>query len=197
MNKRYVKLFLMTLLFLCDFRPAHSTVISPNEYNFKSRIFKSSNALFVNDANLKTGYLYTVNFSKKEFGQLSPYLVSDKTPFKAFLIGLVPGFFIHGLGHYYIEENKAGTWLLVSEGVSLSLMYYAAVGSIVECEDCNRSSYDFAGYTGLVLFFGGWVVDFVDSPLRLARHKAKSVKVGDISLYTKNKILFLNYSIKF
>ncbi len=119
-----------------------------------------------------------------------------KSPVTAFAIGFAPGFFIHGLGHYYAGNNKAGGWLLASEGVSFLMVYYGAVGSIatMDCDDCNRSGIAFVGYTGLFMFFGGWIVDFADAPHQVNKHKAAALKMQKISLGTKRGAITLNYS---
>jgi hypothetical protein len=122
--------------------------------------------------------------------------VLKKSPLMAFAIGFAPGFFIHGLGHFYAGNDKAGGWLLASEGISFLMVYYGVVGSIatMDCNDCNRSGIAFVGYTGLVMFFGGWIIDFADAPYQVNKHKAAATKMQKISMGVKKGAIVINYS---
>jgi hypothetical protein len=44
------------------------------------------------------------------------------------------------------------------------------------------------------LFFGGWVVDFVDAPIQAGKHKAAAMKMQKISLGAKKGAMVVNYS---
>jgi hypothetical protein len=113
------------------------------------------------------------------------------------MIGFAPGLIIHGLGHFYAGNNKAGGWLLVSEGISIIFMQYSvarAVGA-VESENSDTGFSDFIGFTGWVMFFGGWIIDFTDAPIGVNKHNATIMNVQKISLRTRKGAVVVNYSI--
>jgi hypothetical protein len=122
--------------------------------------------------------------------------ILKKSPFKAFAIGFGPGFFVHGLAHYYAGNDKAGGWLLASEGASLFMFYYFVAAGIgtMDCEDCNRNGIYFLGFSSAALFFGGWIFDFADAPHQVKKHKAAAMKMQKISLGARKNAIVISYS---
>ncbi len=133
---------------------------------------------------------------------ISPKIRADmlgKSASKAFLIGLVPGFFVHGLGHFYAGNQNTGSLLLVSEGLSLILILSAGSSSMNSSsmfsdEYSNTDNNDFLAYAGLAIFLGGWVADFAGAPYYVNKHKAAIRKAQRISLGAKNGAIVVNYS---
>jgi hypothetical protein len=121
--------------------------------------------------------------------------VLKKTPLKAFAIGFAPGFFVHGLGHYYAGNDKAGGWLLASEGISIVLGYYSMRGGIGAAEsERSQKKYYNLGYTALAIFFAGWITDFADAPHQVNKRKAAYMNMQKISLGAKKGAVAVSYS---
>lgn len=95
--------------------------------------------------------------------------IYTESPTATFAIAFIPGFFVHGLGHYYIGENRKGSLLLGVEGLSI-LLYLAGAAdrtaSTFAQEDNPKPHYtdDYLLYSGLVLFLSSWAYDFIDAP---------------------------------
>jgi hypothetical protein len=76
-------------------------------------------------------------------------------------LALVPGFVIHGFGHYYIEKPVMGTALLLIEIGS----FFMVASQIDFGENSGRkSNYDITDL-GTFLFYGSWAYDFIASPI--------------------------------
>jgi hypothetical protein len=97
-----------------------------------------------------------------------------KSPAVAFALGFAPGFFIHGLGHYYIGEGKTGNVLLVTEALGASLACYGAITGLRKkfdedptTEPSGSSVFLFA--TGSIAFAASWIYDFIAAPIKAAR----------------------------
>ena len=82
----------------------------------------------------------------------------------AFVTAFAPGFFVHGLGHYYTGDYQTAYTLfgieLLSIGFTLNLI------RILEEEEAEGSGFEFfAGYImAPVLFLGSWIYDWVRAP---------------------------------
>ncbi len=88
---------------------------------------------------------------------------------------------------------------MVSEGVSI-LFVSVAIGRSIRSENSSvgeNKRTDFIGNTGLILFFGGWIVDFIGSPIQLALDQAKMAGAKSLSLDIKNRNVILKYSVAF
>ncbi len=139
---------------------------------------------------------YTL-LSNGQFPENTPYSITNqisdshtelkeenfKSPTDTLLIALIPGFFIHGLGHFYIGENKTGGILLGIEAsgwfVLLSYSMYLGVRGLFECSlagdpDCVES--EGLQNTGTVIgiifagsFFGTWLYDVITAPMKANR----------------------------
>jgi len=91
-----------------------------------------------------------------------------KNPTLAFGLAFVPGFFIHGLGHYYIGENWTGTKLLAAELVSIILSFGVAVSGVASMDYPKDSKPNLAIWeiSVLVLFFSSWIYDYIAAPIK-------------------------------
>jgi hypothetical protein len=120
-----------------------------------------------------------------------PY--KDKNPTVAFGLGLVPGFAIHGLGHFYIGKGKTGSLLLLIETISIVM----SGASVDVNEDGRDTSNKFVGNYGLLLFMGSWVYDFVAAPVKAVKmnkeHKLKPTL--SIEPYRSKTILRVSLAI--
>ncbi len=94
-----------------------------------------------------------------------------KDPEVALLYAAVPGFFVHGAGHFYAGEKTTGWVLVGGEILSLCIMTYAVGIGLSESTNGSISSRDadVIGIFGGALFVGTWVYDIMGAPL--AVHK--------------------------
>ncbi len=111
---------------------------------------------------------------------------TKKSPFVAFGIAFIPGFFIHGLGHYYAGKPAVGTILLIAGLIGAGILLIGAIiavaaGALVgpgviltiftgtpvgieEAAEAAKTALAFLNIGG-VLFFGSWIYDFIFSPI--------------------------------
>ena len=94
-----------------------------------------------------------------------------KDPGVALLYAAVPGFFVHGAGHFYAGEKTAGWVLVGGEILSLCIMGCAVGIGLVESSNGSTSSgdADIVGIFGGALFVGTWVYDIIGAPLAVQR----------------------------
>ena len=76
-----------------------------------------------------------------------------------FLISFVPGFFVHGLGHYYIEECRTGTYLLLGEAASVGIIFLEIMRGFGENSDVKSRQAVYLPAIGL--FFYTWYYDLI------------------------------------
>jgi hypothetical protein len=94
-----------------------------------------------------------------------------ESPAATFAIAFIPGFFVHGLGHYYIGDNRKGNVILATEGVSILLFLTGAAAGLTNTfandDNPDPEPYlidDILAYSGGALFLGSWAYDFIDAP---------------------------------
>lgn len=85
-----------------------------------------------------------------------------------FFIALIPGFFVHGLGHNYIGDKKTFKILLITEVISLPIIYFSAIGSSSEQfeEGKDIPLADAALIVSISAFMISWIYDFVGAPIK-------------------------------
>lgn len=94
-----------------------------------------------------------------------------KSPSAAIFLALVPGFIIHGLGHYYAGYPRTGNVLLITEGSSF-VFFFLAFGLALDDSD----SIDTAGVLAVGAFFGflgSWAYDIIGAPLVIRKNNKK------------------------
>jgi hypothetical protein len=78
------------------------------------------------------------------------------------MLALVPGFFVHGLGHFYVGERATAAELLVTEVVAVALV---GAGALLGSTTNDSGSVDGARrglfHVGAFLFVGSWLADVV------------------------------------
>jgi hypothetical protein len=105
-----------------------------------------------------------------------------KDPNMALFYAVVPGFVVHGAGHFYAEAKTTGWILIGGEVISLGLLTYAIGVGIGESTNGSSSNGDaeIAGIIGGTLFVSTWICDMIGAPLAVQRynegpHRNKSV----------------------
>ena len=91
-------------------------------------------------------------------------IYKKKSPGKVFVIAFFPGFFVHGLGHYYVGEIGNGTLLLGIGLLSSYLLYGAGISQGLENNPAGAKEGRTYGLVAAILFFGSWVYDFIGAP---------------------------------
>ena len=90
----------------------------------------------------------------------------------AFLLALLPGFFIHGLGHIYAGDRLTGFALFGIEVVSaltvVGVGVHGAFGG--KTIDSKFGLRNFIFFAGLVGFFGSWVYDFLHADTAVRKY---------------------------
>jgi len=97
-----------------------------------------------------------------------------KSPELAFMMAFGPGFFIHGMGHFYIGSYGKAAGMLGIEVFSLALAFAATMNDIVgDDEDkCDNRKYNLNA-AAFVLFLGSWAWDMIGAPLKAKRMNDK------------------------
>ena len=86
-------------------------------------------------------------------------------------ISLVPGFVVHGAGHFYMGEWQMGTVLLVSEGVAFFLWVMAIGESLADIfaeEETDVETHVYMIGANL-LFYGSWAYDIIAPQVKLRK----------------------------
>ena len=99
---------------------------------------------------------------------------TKKSPVGAFLLGFFPGFAVHGLGHFYIGDKKSGNGFLLTETVSIALMFPVAqmANSLTNERGSSTMSKMCKGF-GAALFVFSWISDFTNAPLKAVKLNKK------------------------
>jgi hypothetical protein len=92
----------------------------------------------------------------------------EKNAAIAFFYAFVPGFFVHGLGHHYIGDMRTFKILLITEAISLPIIYYSAIASTA---DQFEEGKDIPLADGVLIlsisaFLISWIYDFVAAPIK-------------------------------
>ena len=123
---------------------------------------------------------------------------SRKSATAAFLLGLGPGFFVHGAGHYYIGDKSTGNILLATELVSIPIMLIAmanGTGSMGTGEE--NSAIQTAEGMAIIVFLGSWALDFLGAPNKVINSRRALAAKTKISLSSKRDIIKLELAISF
>ncbi len=94
-----------------------------------------------------------------------------KSPYMAVFYSVIPGTVLHGAGHVYAGKIGTGLALFGAELAGLGLMSAGAIAGFGEEESSDRG--ETAGFVGLVLFFGSWVYDLIESPVAVNKRNAR------------------------
>jgi hypothetical protein len=97
----------------------------------------------------------------------TPDSLKLKNPNVAFFYAFVPGFFVHGAGHFYAGEKKTGWILVAGEVVSLGVLTFSALVGLGESMDGSPTTIDIdaLALAGTIIFIGTWVYDLIGAPL--------------------------------
>lgn len=166
------KLILITLLGLVVILVSSSQSYANNTENssfsnLELSVSIRNNQLTINQANV---FAMRGMYLDNDIDSTKIIIKSGKNPKTCFMIAFFPGFFIHGLGHYYIGKYKTGTILLGTEVLSISSFLIGAFMGVTQMDSHNKSDTpDVLGGIGLGLFFGSWMYDWIGAPKKAKR----------------------------
>jgi hypothetical protein len=113
--------------------------------------------------NYKAGFCSNVSIdSMKNIKTFKVEHYTYKSPGAAFALALIPGFAIHGLGHYYIGDKGTGMAISFSEFLSVFFIASHMVGD----DENSGKKHDRLIGLGTIMFFVPWAYDFVASPIK-------------------------------
>jgi hypothetical protein len=189
MNKKIILIISGILLLLVVVANAETKRIYKNDLLSRSK---------------KSGAIEITYFDKNSLLQITDdnkFIMPDdkittKKPSTAFWNGFGPGFFIHGLGHKYVEDERTANILFITEIASLSLIFWGAISDkdmVVERGDMFLSSSEGPQsaliYTGTGLFLASWIYDFVHAPI-VAKQISRESKISISSNFQERELTF-------
>jgi hypothetical protein len=123
---------------------------------------------------------------------------ASKSATAAFTIGLIPGFFAHGAGHYYIGDKKTGNILLATGAVSTPLILLAIADGLGSIDTGNENkSLQAAGGAAMIVFIGGWAIDFLDAPNKVIDSRRALKAKPQISMNQRQRSIAIKLAISF
>lgn len=116
-----------------------------------------------------------INYMEAQEGGGEKYYPRYKSESTAFLLAFVPGFFIHGMGHFYAGDFKTGLILfglelLIIPGAAAEIAYDLAENKDPD-DKGNVAHAAFA--VGLAAFFVSWVIDIAHSSVAVEKYNNK------------------------
>jgi len=123
-----------------------------------------------------------------------------KNPTLAFGLAFVPGFFIHGLGHYYLGDNDTAAMLTAAELFSLLTLYISmglGIGSTTNGNNGSTGFYKVIAAFSTAIFFGSWIYDFIGAPIKAIKMNQKHESAFYIYPEIKADKVTLNFACSF
>jgi len=123
-------------------------------------------------------------------------LESDVTGFPEFrsestatLLAVFPGFFIHGLGHFYAGDGKTGAILFALEVLSLPVIRRLPglfIGDDYVNEQFNYKHVLLIG--GVIIFLGSWTYDYIHASTAVRNHNREIMNKISLSMDQRSRI---------
>ena len=104
-----------------------------------------------------------------------------KDPNEALFYAIVPGFVVHGAGHFYAGETKTGIALLATELVSFGFYVVGVLEGLGETESGEDHSGAYFA-TAVVLFMGSWGFDIFRAPMMVMKQNQELQKKQGLNL---------------
>ncbi|MGB2696486.1 MAG: hypothetical protein WBD28_01345 [Candidatus Zixiibacteriota bacterium] len=104
-----------------------------------------------------------------------------KDPKEALFYAIVPGFVVHGAGHFYAGETKTGIALLATELMSFGFYVVAVLEGLGKTESREDHSGAYAA-TAVVLFMGSWGFDIFRAPKMVMKQNQELQKKQGLNL---------------
>jgi hypothetical protein len=104
-----------------------------------------------------------------------------KNPNTALFYAAVPGFLIHGMGHFYATKPITGTLLL---GVEMLGLLFMVRGAFSGFDGSSDKGEEVNGIVGVALFIGSWAYDMIGAPLAVGKENERILQSKSIySIY--------------
>ncbi len=116
--------------------------------------------------------------------------VDHVDPGAATVIALVPGFFVHGLGHFYARDPVRGVILLGAQAGSVLWFFSETFVGMIEGDKEGSATGQIAAVS---LYFGTWFYDFVHAGKAAENYNAKL----HITLRQQHESTFLCAAVSF
>jgi hypothetical protein len=183
-------IFMLSLvLIICSGASANSF-----ETSFLSAKIENSSSL---------SFLYTQNQSPDDTGS-SKYANNKnlrlKDTSKAILYAAIPGFVVHGAGHFYAGKTKTGLLLLGTEVLSLAFLVVGALAEFGQSESGGKADVDPGLFfvSGTVLFYGSWLYDLFASPGAVKKRNEELLRNRDagVELELREDTYYLRLVVK-
>ncbi len=111
-------------------------------------------------------------------------------PGAATVIALIPGFFVHGLGHFYARDPVRGVILLGAQAGSVLWFFSETFVGMIEGDEEGSATGQIAAVS---LYFGTWFYDFVHAGKAAENYNAKL----HITLRQQHESTFLCATVSF
>lgn len=137
-------------------------------------------------------YLHAQNQSPGDTGS-SKYADNKnlrlKDPNKAILYAAVPGFVVHGAGHFYAGKTKTGLVLLGTEVLSFAFLAVGALAEFGQSESGGKADVDPRLFfvSGTALFYGSWLYDLFASPGEVKKRNEELLKTKNMNIHFELK----------
>lgn len=139
-------------------------------------------------------YFYAQNQSTTDTGNSKQVINKNlqlKDPNMALVYAAVPGFIVHGAGHFYAGNEKTGFVLLGIEFVGILL---GGIGTLREFGEAmgaaeESPSPDLYLLGAAILFFGTWTYDLIQAPSEVRKYNEQLFKNSSLKLEKKNNSL--------
>ncbi|MDH4222976.1 MAG: hypothetical protein OEV55_05480 [candidate division Zixibacteria bacterium] len=166
------KIFLITLILLTVL-VSSSSVLAEKTFVFSESSKPVLQAMELSLKSNSLSYLYTFQSEERDL-TFRDYSKSDslklKNPNTALFYAAVPGFIVHGVGHFYAGKEKTAALLFVTELAGIALVSYSIYLGMGEIESEDTDKDYFVGLSGLILFAGSWMYDMIGAPKVVKKH---------------------------
>ncbi|MCJ7497692.1 MAG: hypothetical protein MUO78_06115, partial [candidate division Zixibacteria bacterium] len=108
--------------------------------------------------------LYTQGSSRTDSNYKAytqPDSLKLKNPNTALFYAAIPGFFVHGAGHFYANKPEIGSLLFISGMLGLGVYLKGSMTGLGENAKTNGGT---LMATGAILFLGSWIYDMIKAP---------------------------------
>jgi hypothetical protein len=161
---------LIILFVLSDIVQAENTIVSSDSNKgivqaMELSLRSNSLSYLYAQGNSRIDSIYKAN--------TQPDSLKLKDPREALFYAALPGFFVHGAGHFYAGRNLAGAILLTTEIASFGLAFYSMVRGLGEMESGNSDTPELLAFGAMTLFIGSWIYDMIFAPLSVVHQNER------------------------
>ncbi|MDH4222977.1 MAG: hypothetical protein OEV55_05485 [candidate division Zixibacteria bacterium] len=175
------KIFLITLILLTVL-VSSSSVLAEETIVFSESNKPVLQAMKLSLKSNSLSYLYTMQSTNEDLAykdNKSPDSLKLKDPREALFYAILPGFIVHGAGHFYAGKPKTGAFLVVGEVIGAGLIFLAGLASMPDNNTSSSGGVDAIAFIGVSLFAVTWLYDIVESPFVVKRNNQRILGKND------------------